>query len=56
MWDGIAYLLWGDEYKMTELQQANPDHLGTIVFGAGVRLVVPVIETTIASGLPPWKQ
>lgn len=55
-WDGIAYLLWGEELKMTDLQAANPDHLTTIVFGAGVVLVVPEVEASVESGLPPWKQ
>ncbi|MCE5315160.1 MAG: tail protein X [Armatimonadota bacterium] len=54
-WDIIAFNLWGNEFKMTELQQANPDYLGILVFDAGVQLVVPVVETAVSS-LPPWKQ
>lgn len=55
-WDIVAYNLWGDEFRMTELQQANPDYLGILVFDAGVQLVVPIIDTSVSSSLPPWKQ
>lgn len=55
-WDGIAYTLFRNEMRMTDLQTANPDHLQTLVFDAGMVLVVPEIETPTAEVLPPWKQ
>jgi phage tail protein X len=54
-WDSIAYALWGNEYLMSELQEANPDYLDVLVFESGVRLVVPVVEDPAAEVLPPWK-
>lgn len=55
-WDIIAYQLYGDEFAMTELQQANPNHLHVLVFGAGVALNVPEIDIPASESLPPWKQ
>lgn len=55
-WDGIAYKLWGNEYKMTDLQRANTDYLQTVIFDAGVVLTVPEIQTAISESLPPWKR
>ncbi len=55
-WDTIAYAQWEDEFKMTELMAANPEHLSTLVFGAGIVLTIPEIQTPAASTLPPWKQ
>lgn len=56
MWDSISYELYGDEFRMTELMRANPEQLGTVVFGDGVELVVPEIEAPVADTLPPWKR
>lgn len=55
-WDIIAYRVYGDEFRMSDLQAANPDLLGTVVFSAGVVLSVPTIEAPAATTLPPWKQ
>jgi phage tail protein X len=55
-WDIVAYREYGDEFRMTELQQANPDHLGVLMFDAGVVLQIPDVEIPTASVLPPWKQ
>ena len=43
MWDGIAHAVYGDEKYMAELMAANPDQADTVVFGAGVELIVPDI-------------
>jgi phage tail protein X len=55
-WDMIAYKLWGNEFDMTQLQQANPDHLNVVVFNAGVVLNVPEIDLPEAEVLPLWLQ
>jgi phage tail protein X len=55
-WDIVAYRAYGDEYRMTELQQANPEHLGVLVFDAGAVLQIPDVEIPAASVRPPWKQ
>ena len=55
MWDAIAKKLYGDEYLMQDLIEANPDHVTTVIFSAGVVLTVPTSTTTTSSNLPPWK-
>lgn len=40
---------------MTELMAANKAHLGTLVFGSGVEIVVPRVQAKAAVGLPPWE-
>lgn len=56
MWDLIAYKIYGDEVYMAQLLAANPDQANTVVFGAGVELIVPDVEISAASSLPPWKR
>lgn len=55
-WDSIAYRFWGDEFKMTQLQAANPDYLDVLVFNSGVILQVPEIDPKPSDNLPEWKQ
>ena len=55
-WDGIAFKLFGSEANMSQLIAANRAHAETVVFGAGVVLAIPEIETaSVPSTLPPWK-
>lgn len=57
MWDGISYKLWGNEYHVAELIEANPRHVETSVFSGGIVLNVPEIaEPALAHGLPPWRR
>lgn len=55
-WDIIAYRLWGKETLFHHLAEANPDHLGTLIFAPDIQLVVPDISMplTTPSTLPPW--
>ena len=55
MWDAIAKKLYGDEYLMQDLIEANPDHVATVIFSAGAVLTVPETTTTTSTNLPPWK-
>ncbi|MGL5270184.1 MAG: tail protein X [Selenomonadaceae bacterium] len=55
MWDMIAYEVYGDEYKMHYLMDANKKYVETVIFPAGVTLVVPVLSATQTTNLPPWK-
>ncbi len=55
-WDLIAFELWGDEFKMTDLQEANLEYADILIFDAGVVLAVPEIDNTSSAGLPSWKQ
>lgn len=56
MWDGIAKKTLGSEYYMTELIDANQEHRETVVFSAGVTLVIPEVSTPTPQNLPPWKR
>ncbi len=58
-WDIIAKRVYGNELHMAKLIAANIDYRKVVVFKAGVKLVVPVVETSVAMeipGLPVWKQ
>lgn len=53
-WDLIAYRLWGSEYLLPLLLEANPKHRYTIIFTGDVVLNVPIIDTAIYSLRPAW--
>jgi len=37
--------------------QANPDYADTLIFGAGVSLLIPVVENIeTPETLPPWRR
>lgn len=55
-WDGIAYKVAGTETFMTSLMQANPDHVETVIFSAGVVLSIPEITIRTSDILPPWRR
>ena len=54
MWDGICVRLGFAETDMHYLLEANPGHRLTVVFSAGVTLVVPDIPDPEPE-LPAWK-
>ena len=39
--DGLALAYFDDEKQASAIIQANPDHCGTLIFGAGVELYIP---------------
>lgn len=53
-WDLIAYKLWGSEYLLPLLLEANPMHRATIFFTGDVVLNVPEIDTSIYNERPSW--
>lgn len=61
-WDTIAVKAYGDctKTQIRTLQNANPYLPITTVFKAGVKIVVPIIESEVSVGidefLPPWKR
>ena len=56
VWDMIAKEQLGGERYTSLLMQANPEHLDTVVFSAGVSLVLPEVTTPIPESLPPWRR
>lgn len=55
-WDGIAFKQYGSEKLFPLLMQANPDHIHTVIFDAGVLLHIPDPPEEISDDLPPWKR
>lgn len=57
---GISFKAYGTVYRYQELLDANPTLPITMVYPAGLKLIVPVIEsapeTTSSDNLPPWKR
>ena len=53
-WDLIAYKLWGSEYLLPLLLEANPQHRGIIIFPGATILCVPDIDTSIYTERPDW--
>lgn len=54
-WDVIAKEVYASEYHADVLMAANPEHIGTFVFGAGVELSTPALPQVRDGLLPPWK-
>lgn len=60
-WDLIAHKTLGNALLVDRLMAANPEHLTTYRFPAGVVLKIPEIDTATASSatsdfIPPWKR
>lgn len=55
-WDMIAYRKLGSTNYTDRLISANPEHVGTILFPAGVTLRLPEITEKTSGNLPPWKR
>lgn len=55
-WDMIAYKQLGGTDYTDQLISANPEHIGTLLFPAGVALRLPEIKEKPSGNLPPWKR
>ncbi len=55
-WDIIALKTMGNEAEMGKLITANIEHADTMLFSAGVKLVIPDVEIPTDELLPPWKR
>lgn len=56
MWDMLSYRYYGSEHLFPVLIDANPDYADVIVFSAGVKLVIPDVDTTETAPVPPWSE
>ncbi|MCP4747976.1 MAG: phage tail protein [Desulfobacteraceae bacterium] len=58
MWDIISFKAYGNEKMMHVLLAANPALQDTVLFEAGVQIIVPELEDTdtAQSTVPPWLQ
>ena len=57
-WDIIARAQYGRETMCSTLMEANPDHIGTVIFPAGVELKIPDVEVPSNAEIttPPWRK
>lgn len=55
-WDQLAYKFYGNSKLMTPLLEANRGHVKTIVFEAGVTLVIPIAEVKQNGNIAPWRR
>lgn len=56
MWDLIAKHLYDDEKALNVLLETNKQYADTVVFPAGIVLVVPEYIAPVTSMLPPWRR
>lgn len=55
--DALALEYYNDEKLASTIIQANPDYCDTLIFEAGVSLVIPdVYAVTYPETLPPWRR
>ena len=55
--DALALDYYNDEKLASTIIQANPDYCDTLIFDAGVPLVIPeVYAVTYPETLPPWRR
>lgn len=54
--DGLALKYYNEERLASTIIQANRDHCGTLIFDAGVVLVIPDAPASVMpETLPPWR-
>lgn len=55
--DLLAIAAYDEEKMASYIIQANPLHMGTIIFDAGIKLKIPILnKTEKPSTLPPWRR
>lgn len=55
--DALALEYYNDEKLASTIIQANPDYCATLIFEAGVSLVIPEVSSvTFPETLPPWRR
>jgi len=55
MWDSISLRLYGSEYFMHLLIEANPQYREIVVFPANCELLVPEVNREERITFPPWR-
>lgn len=55
--DLLALRYLGEEKLASQIIKANPDHCGTLIFEAGVELLIPDTAAVVRpETLPPWRR
>lgn len=55
-WDYIALKTLGSEQYTAVLMEQNTAHIDTVIFNAGIELIIPTIKTPKPTSLPPWRR
>lgn len=55
-WDIVAFKTLGDEMYTDRFIKLNLAYRDTVIFPAGVRLVIPERVPEVSAKLPPWKR
>ena len=54
-WDLICYKVYGTEWAMDTVMNANAHLIDTAIFNAGTVIQLPEIDSTVLNDdLPPW--
>lgn len=54
MYDWISYLVYGSEYHVDIIIDANPLYYDTIRFTDGTVLMIPDLPPALSTANPPW--
>lgn len=54
--DKIALDQFGSEYLFPLLLKANPMHRNTLIFSAGIKLIIPEVKNEDYPNLPQWME
>lgn len=55
--DALALEFYDNEKLACEIIKANPDYCDTVVFDAGVELLIPdITDAALPETLPPWRR
>lgn len=54
VWDLISFRIYNTSAYRSNLIDANPSYVSTMIFDSGTVLNVPTIATTNTIDLPPW--
>lgn len=57
-WDLLAIAAYSEERLASVLIDANPTYAGTLIFDAGVELVIPILEEyeETPETMAPWRK
>lgn len=55
--DLVAYKMYGDSKAIKKIIEVNQVHCGTLIFSAGVELVIPPKEEVVTDErIAPWRK
>jgi tail protein X len=54
MWDALSFRIWGSEFYMDQLMDANPQYSDVIDFDANTLITVPTVTAPVDTSQPPF--